>query len=281
MAESIRRNAALLIGLLIVGFVCGQAAGYMASPRGANGPTILQAESPAVALLAVVAVLLVATVVAIVVARLINTAVGLFVLGAGVFVLAHRVSTVEEIIQGGGSLAALIAELLLWSVMLLGMVVIVFRFGGKLPDVHPREDGRTPHPIGSRAALIGAAAGILVLPVVWLVAQSPMKGQVLAAVFFGGMAVGWAGRLLAPNVQPVLLFVAPCVFGAIGYAVGIAMLDAPLREAFAAGTVPAFLLPMPVDYAAGSLMGVAVGLGCAKSFLQEEDEEQQVQTSAT
>ena len=49
------------------------------------------------------------------------------------------------------------------------------------------------------------------------------------------------------------------------------MLGAPLRDAFASGTVPALLLPMPVDYAAGSLMGVAAGLGCAKSFLHHED----------
>jgi hypothetical protein len=36
---------------------------------------------------------------------------------------------------------------------------------------------------------------------------------------------------------------------------------------------------MPVDYATGSLMGVAVGLGWARSFLHHEDD--RVPSSAT
>ncbi len=44
-----------------------------------------------------------------------------------------------------------------------------------------------------------------------------------------------------------------------------------VADAFVAGTLPAMSLPMPIDYAAGSLMGVAMGIGWAKGFLHHDD----------
>ncbi|MHC4947052.1 MAG: hypothetical protein ACYTG1_02150 [Planctomycetota bacterium] len=273
MLDSLRRNAVFIVGLVVCGLVCSRAAAFMTSPRGAAGPTILHAESWPAALVAVAACLAVATAVAVVVARVINTAVGLFVLGAGVYILAARLSTVQEIAHGGGSPGLLVVELAIWSALLLAAAGTVFGAGGPLLDIHPEPGRPAPSPWLSRQALTAAAAGLLVLPVVWLIAQSTMKGQVVGAVFVGGLLAGLVGRLLAPHVQPVLVFAAPCVFGMAGYLLGMSMLDTSFREAYVAGTLPALLRPMPVDYAAGSLAGVAVGLGCARSFLHHQEDE--------
>jgi len=76
-------------------------------------------------------------------------------------------------------------------------------------------------------------------------------------VFFGSMIAGLVGRLLSPHVQPLLLFVSPIVFGAIGHAIGMMLVKQPLDVAFVEQSLSAMSLPMPVDYAAGSLMGAS------------------------
>jgi hypothetical protein len=158
-----------------------------------------------------------------------------------------------------------------WAVLVLAATMIVFRLGRPMGDVRTDEHGRHPHPILSLDALKAAGAGLLMLPVVWLVAQSPMKGQVIGAALLGGAAVGAAGRAISPHVQPILLFASPIVFGAVGQVIAAALLKSPLEEAFVADTIPALLLPMPADYAAGSIMGVAIGLGLVKSHVHHEE----------
>jgi hypothetical protein len=271
MLNAIARNAVLFGSLAVGATVCGLTAPMLMSARGAYGPTVFQALSPAQAIGAVVICLVVCTALAVLVARVCNTAMGMFMFGGGLFGLAWRLDTMAEFVHGG-SPALLAIETALWALLLLAATVVIFRLGGPLPDVRVDESGRAAHPVFSLDALKAAGMGVLVLPIVWLVAQSPMKGQVIGAVFVGGMAAGAAGRLISPNVQPILLFFSPVLFGAVGCVIGAALLKAPLEDAFVADTIPALLLPMPADYAAGSLMGVAVGLGLVKSHVHHEDD---------
>ena len=111
---------------------------------------------------------------------------------------------------------------------------------------------------------------MLVLPGVWLIAKSPLQGQTLMAVVLGAMAAGFVGRVVAPHVQPLLLFAAPCFFGAAGQLIAALVTRDSLAEAYITDTLPALALPMPIDYAAGSLMGVSMGLGWAKGFVHQE-----------
>jgi len=188
MIKVIIQNVVLIGGLIVAAWASGTVASMTLSPRGAFGPGILQADSLVGACIAVLIALSVSTAIAIVASRVTNTAVGLFVLGGGLFGFAWRMGTVHEIVftpgfagTGGG----LALETLLWAGLVLAATCIVFRFGGPLRDVEPDEDGRTPHPILSRDALMLLGAGVLVLPVVWLPAPSWAKGQVLGAVFCG------------------------------------------------------------------------------------------------
>ena len=271
------RNISIFVGIVLCGGVCVMAAGYLTSPRGAAGPTVLQAHSPFVAALAVVVCVGIATLIAGIVGRMSNAAVGMFVLGAGLFVLASRLSTIVELAFANAAVSSrammllLALEALLWAGLCLVATLTVFRISGPLHDVAPEPSGRIPHPIWSSAALKSAAAGVLVLPAVWLIAQSPMKGQMIGATLIGSMAAGLAGRLLVPNVQPVLLFVSPIVFGAIGYLIAAVMLRMPPDAAYIARELPKLAKPMPIDYAAGALWGVSWGLGWARSFLHHEE----------
>jgi hypothetical protein len=273
MTGVLTRNAALLVGLALAGVICVMAAPFMASGRGGAGPTLLAAERPVTAAFALLATLAVATALASVVGRITNTAVGLFVLGAGVFALNGRMGTVRDLVfaeAGRSTLTLLAVEALILVALATGMVLGVFRLTGGFRDVEPNEHHERPHWLASDAALRSAACGIFVLPAVWLIAQSPMKGQAMAAVIVGGTVAGLVARLIAPHVQPVLIFITPVLFGAIGYLLASVSSRPPLDHAYILGSLSVFARVLPLDYLAGSLLGVAMGLGWAKSFLHHE-----------
>ena len=267
------RYAIVSLGMLLSGGACaGVAIRFIASPRGAVGPTMLQAESPVAATVAMVACFGAATAIAMVVSRLITAGVGLFILGSGLGMVALRSATIEEIAFGGGSLELLAGETAIWAVLILAASIAVFAVAGPSPEGGEWHFGRLKA-WRSRPTLVHVASGLVVVPVVWLIARAPMQGQVLMAVFVGGMGVGLAARLLAPQAPPVVAFAAPCVFGAIAQLIGAVTTGNPLDDALVRGSISAWCLPMPIDYAAGSLMGVAMGAGWAQSFLHEDEDE--------
>ena len=266
-----RRYAVVFLGMLLTAALCALAIPFSMNPRGAAGPTALQAESAISAVSAIIVCFGLATGIAGYVGRLINGAVGLFVLGVGLSVLAWRWATIEELAFSEGSLGLVGLETVLWAGILFAATAGVLKMSGPLRDMVPDESDSDTD--GGGWGLRGVAAGILVLPVVWLIARSELKGQVLAAVVLGSMLVGLCGRFLSPYAQPRLLVAAPCLFGALGHVIGMVLLKQPLVEAFVAHSIPALSLPMPIDYAAGSLLGVSIGLGWAKSFQQQEQEQ--------
>lgn len=272
MLHAVRHYAALTLGLLITGLVGGWASGLFETARGAAGPTALHAAAPAVALIGLLLCLAVGTVLGIVVARVTNAAVGLFVSGWGVAVLAMRTETVDELVHAQASLGLLPLETVLWFLLIAASVIAVFRFGGRLSDIQPKDDDQ-PEAWYGAAGWRAAAGGLVLIPIVLLLVRSPMQGQVIGSLFVAGMAAGMVGRLLSPHVQPVILFASPVLVGAIAQVVGLVMLKGDPHELLAADSFPALLRPMPADLAAGALAGVSVGLGMIKSVLHEEQDE--------
>lgn len=272
MKAFITRNGSLALGLVLGGFIMLLCLPLLRDERGAYVASILQSHSVASALPVVLLCLAGVTAIAIIVTRLVNACVGFFVLGGAVYALDFRLATMNEILLGG-SLSKLVIELLLWSVLALGIAIAIFKVGGPLQDVHEDEDGRTPSPQFSKEALKSAAAGILLLPVVWFLAVSESKGQAFGAVFVGALIAGLAGRLFSPHVQPILLFASPLLFAAVAVLVAVMMTGASAEELFRLRTLPPVLRVAPLDYFCGTMMGVAVGYGWARSFLHHEDDE--------
>ncbi|MHC4109045.1 MAG: hypothetical protein ACYSTY_13280 [Planctomycetota bacterium] len=265
------RYFAIFVGIVLAAIICALAIGFVTSPRGTVGPTVLQAASVAKASIAVLLTFTVATAIACVLGRLTNAAVGLFALGCGLAVLAMRSATVQEIAFSGGSLGLIALETGIWAALVLAAAVVVFLVAGPLLEPAPVHERLRPRDWLTGRAMLSLLCGFVVLPVVWFGAQSQMKGQALAAVFLGAVVVGLAGRLVAPRAQPVLVFAAPCLFGVVGHLIGMAVRGGGLDEAIVKGSMFPLSLPMPIDYAAGSLLGVSVGVGWAKSFLHEEE----------
>jgi len=268
--QSIRRNLVLVIGLLLAGLVMTTAAPALRSITGESGPTVGASVAPVGAVLRLVVAFALATVVAALVGRLVNALVGLFCLGGAVFALNTRLGNFQDAAFHGTVGGAWI-ESILWAGLTAAAALVVFQFAGPLPDVEPTEDGRRPDPIRIREAVLSAATGVLVLPAIWLLSLSDMKGQVVGAVIVGGLAVGLAGRLLSPHVQPVLIFATPVLFGGLGQLVASMVTGGPVDVALVEQDVPRLLLPLPIDLVAGSLIGVSLGLGWAPAFLEHDE----------
>ncbi len=265
----------LPIGIILSVLVFTLAIAPWVSLRGIAGPVIALSERPAFAALVTLGCLVAAAAIAAAVGRLINAVVGLFTLGCGLGILAMRAGTIEDLAFGGSAagpaLRGMAVETLLWAVVIAATSVAVFRISGPLPDSVEIEDPRVDGPFG-RNAFRSLAAGLIVLPAAWLIALSPMKGQALGAVVIGSMLAGLGGRLLSPRVPPVLLFAAPCLAAALGQLVASTLVPAaaPLGDLFVAGGVPRIAVPMPIDWAAGGTVGIALGIGWSRSFLKTE-----------
>ncbi len=256
---------------MIAAAACVLVIPYAFSSRGVIGPTFLQAQSPIAACGWLVGGLAAATIVGAVVGRLTNAVMGLFVIGFGLGMLALRFGSIQDLAFADGSLPLLALETVLWAVAVLGSTLVVFWIAGPLGDFVADEEDE---PASSRWSLGGAAAGIVMLPVVWLMARSELRGQTLAATILGGLVAGMLARLLSPQTQPRLIFATACLAGAVGHLIGAVVIQVSTADgmaaAYVASTLPAVSLPLPIDYAVGSLIGVSMGLGWAASFVQHE-----------
>ena len=277
-----KRHLVVWGGVVIAAAACVLVIPYMFSSRGVIGPTLLQAQSPIAACLTLLAGLAAATIVGAVVGRLTNAVVGLFVIGFGLGMLALRFGSIQDLAFADGSLPLLALETVLWACAVLGSTLVVFWIAGPLGDFAADEE---KDPSSSRWSLGGAAAGIVMLPVVWLMARSELRGQTLAATVLGGLVAGMLARLLSPQTQPPLIFATACLAGAVGHVIGAVVIRISnadgMAAAYVASTLPAVSLPLPIDYAVGSLIGVAMGLGWAASFVHHEQEGEAAPSTAS
>ncbi len=268
-----KRYIVFVAGVVVAAAACVAAISFTISPRGTIGPTLLQAESPVAAVIAVTLGLIGATIAGAVVGRLTNALVGLFVVGAGLGALAFRFGSIEDLAFANGSLRLLALETVIFSVLVLFSTIAVYKIAGPLDDIDPPDDDYKP----IKSIALSAAAALLILPVVWFLTQSNLRGQTLAATWIGCMIAGLAARLLAPSTQPKLIFATACIVGAVGHLIGAFAIGSAtgggIETAFIEATLPAVSIPLPIDYAAGALMGVSMGLGWARSFLHHEQDE--------
>jgi len=264
-----KRHIVFVLGVVAAAAACVAAISFTISPRGTIGPTLLQAQSPAAAVIAVSLGLMGATIVGAIVGRLTNALVGLFIVGAGLGALAFRFGSIGDLAFANGSLMFLAVETVIFSVLVLLSTYVVYKIAGPLEDIDPPDDDYNK----TKSLFLSAAAAIIMLPIVWFIAKSELRGQTLAATFFGCMLAGLASRLIAPNTQPKLIFATACLVGAVGHMYGAYVVGTNIESAFIQETIPALSMPLPIDYAAGALMGVSMGLGWARSFLHHEQDE--------
>ncbi|MFM7133164.1 MAG: hypothetical protein ACKO0W_02480 [Planctomycetota bacterium] len=264
-------SGATLAGIALAAIAFSFVVGFWTSTRGVIGPLASDAERPALAAITTIFAFAISTAIACAVARVVNSVVGLFVLGCGVGLLAMRGSTSADLVFGGSSLLAGAIELVVWTALVAGASHAIFRIGGRLPDIPKTHEDDIDSPTGP-AARKSWIAGVAALLAAWIVAASVTKGQAIGAAVVGGFAAGAFGRFLAPRTTPVYLAAAPvAAFAALWFYFAFA-LKGDFPTGWVEGALPRLLLLMPVDIAAGALAGVSLGFGFARGFAPATDE---------
>ncbi|MSR44089.1 MAG: hypothetical protein EXS15_01855 [Phycisphaerales bacterium] len=231
--------------------------------------TLATSTSAAVVTMCILMVLL--TALGMIAGKLVNAVVGVFVLGTGLAALSLRSAAVSGAFFEDASFVSIAVESMIWSIPTAIAVVTIFRFAGSPPDIETRRPGESWwleyfDPEALRAGLVA----IVVPIVVWCVVRNMLKGQAFGGACLGGVVVGIAYRMMAPRVQPIVAFVAPILAIGLSQFVTAMRLSGDLGVAFAANALPPQMRLMPMDVVAGSLTGVAIGIGWARSFAKSD-----------
>jgi len=211
------------------------------------------------------------TILAMVAARLINSVVGVFVLGFGLAGLTLVSSSVSGAFFVDASSSSLAIETMIWGVVIAIAVVAIFRVGGAPPDIALRYPGESIwREYFDANALCAGFTGVLLPLLAWVIVRTMMKGQAFGGACIGGVAVGIAYRMVAPHVQPVFAFIAPILLTGAYQLFLSSRSTGNSGVAFALNTISPEMRLLPMDVVAGSLIGVAVGIGWARGFRRSD-----------
>lgn len=262
----------LALGLSVVMGIA--AANFTGDLRGVPASATSLAASPLIAAAAQAVLLAAAIALACLVGRMLNAVVGMFVLGCVLGVLDMRSGSIMQAAFDGGSLSRLWPETLGWSVAVLGAAVCVFKYAGALPDESGESARRGVFEVMFESAAVRSMAATVAAPLlIWFVVRTDMKGQAIGAVVVGSMAAGLLARVAAPDGRPIL------IYGAVPLAIGLAQAifasgaGTDIAKAIASGSLTPVSFLMPLDVAAGSCVGVSLGIGWARSFVKQRPHE--------
>ena len=151
------RYAVLVLGILACVARAVPVLPFLSSARGVAGPTATDAMHPGLAALALVLGSAACCAVACVVGRIVNAAVGMFVLGCGLAIISGRSGTIVDAAFGGDTLLPIALQTLGWAAAVAAMSAVVFRVSGPLLDMPARTRGG-PFAVGGSADGSGAGS---------------------------------------------------------------------------------------------------------------------------
>ncbi len=284
MPKSILRWIIYLAAVLAAGPLAGLATAWLRAPDGGSDATPLASSSPVLGLAAGLGAVLLAMVVGLVAGRLVGIKAGMSAAGLVLAWAAWRTGTIDHIIRGAGSgrvLWRLAIEGVLFGAAGVAVALLLSRLG--TPDHHDEHgrdakpgDGHEPRRFSLDPKLLAGpvAAGLVAGGVAaWLIAQTPLKGQAVAAAIIGAIAAAAAGRLVDYRAALPTLAIPIALLAVLGPLSGMVMGASP--DVLVAGRNGA-LFPLanilPLDWIAGGLLGIPLGVAWAGSLIEKRTE---------
>ncbi len=267
--SSVIRSVALVMVIIIAALIGVFASRFSVSPRGGAAPVLLASTQPVFAVGGAFAAMIAALLITLALAKPINAVVSLFALGCAFAAYAMQTGTISDFVFLDASFKLAAVETIAWGVFIALAAIITFRVGGPLVDV-PAHDGEGAFvgEIFHKRALLSLLAGVVAIPVLLFTMVGASKGQAIGACAIAGIASAVIARMIAPRAQPILIFAMPAlVIGLAQLALAFTTTLAP-SIAFVNATLSPIRVPMPMDIAAGSLIGVAIGLGWSKGLIK-------------
>jgi hypothetical protein len=253
-------------------FAAGPAAGLLISMiRAADGGpgTPIVSGSPFFGLALALAALAIALAVGVMAGRLLGPAAALTASGIVVAWAAWRSAEVHNLIrtyQSGSPLIKLALEGAIIGLLGLGLAITCIRAGHSSPG----SSGRIPWlpkpgPGTWISMAVGLAAGAVAA---WLIAASPLKGQsVFAAIAAGTMAAA-AARLVDIEAPIHFMFIPIAALAILAPVTGL-LFSGDVVAASYKGTLFPLASISPLDWIAGGLLGIPLGVSWAGSMIEK------------
>jgi len=283
LKQVVVRWTLFVIAALALGPIAGVLTASLRSSGGGEHATLLVSSTPGRGVLLGALVLLVAAAAGALTARLTRPRDGLTVAGLVLVWAAARTGEVDVMLRAAGEPG------LLWRLCVEGLLVGV---GGVLVAAvvyaagRPEEQAPDAEKRGAAVVLVNAVsrsvrgqwlvralpvALVAAVVVAWLVAIQPLKGQVIAAAFFGALAAAAVARLMDQRTPAQSLFVVIALLAAAGPASAFYFGggDGPVVDAYAHDLVPLARIT-PLDWVAGALLGAPWGLSWVSSASEKQ-----------
>lgn len=285
MRQATLRWTCYLLALLVLGPIAGSLVAGLRAADGGYNATALISTSPIKGIFLTIIALAIAAAAGLAAARLTTARAGLTTAGLTLVWAAWRSAEVEQIIRAAHATTpmwALAIEGAIWVAAAAVIAAAIERIGG-LDHTNPAWTGREhqgdrPPPLSltesiratvhiSPAAFAAAVAAGGVAA--WLVAAQGLKGQTVAAGVVAGLAAAAIGRAIDTKAAAPAFFLPGIVVALVSPVAGVVLAQGSIVDATYAGTLAPIARVAPLDWAAGWLLGVPMGLGWATSLVSE------------
>lgn len=264
MPRPLRGLIALAVAFAVIGPIAGLLIGSLRGTDGGTQATLLVGQSPIVGIISGLFAFGFAAMAGAAGSRAAGLNVGLGCAGLVLSWAAWLSGQLDEMVAVSreSPMPALILEGLLVSLMLGGIVWVVRRFSSDEPD--PETE------VGASAIAVALTAGLAIsATAAWVVAIEPLKGQTIGAAFVAGLVGAATARLVflrLPGWSAVCIPAALVVLGPLAtQAMAGDVVDAVFeRSIFRLGWL------MPMDWAAGALLGIPLGLAWTDGVVQQQ-----------
>jgi hypothetical protein len=264
MPRPFRGLIALAVAFAVIGPIAGLIIGSLRGVDGGTQATLLVGQSPIVGVISGLFAFGLAGLAAAIGSRAAGLNIGLGCAGLVLSWAAWLSGRLDEIVAVSrqSPLSALVLEGLLVALMLGGIVWLVRRFSSDDPD--PETE------VGASAIVVALTAGVAIsATAAWVVAIEPLKGQTIGAAFAAGLVGAATARLVflrlpgwtAVCIPAVLVVLGPLATQVLAGDVVDAVFE---RSLFRLGWL------MPMDWAAGTLLGIPIGLAWTDGVVQQQ-----------
>jgi hypothetical protein len=270
MRSAIIRWTMYMAALLVVGPIAGLCTGWLRAPDGSSFAAPFASTEPVLGTVAAFGALALALVLGAVAGRLEGIRAGFTTAGLVVAWAAWRTGPVDQIVRANdsaGVLGRLAAEGLLFGAAGVALAVAISAVSKR--DSHHLGGRLLAGTSGLAAIGVGVLAGAAIA---WLVARTPLKGQAVAAAITGGVAIGAAGRLADLSATLPSLCIPIAVLAILGPLSGLVVgagNAASLLTAGRNGTLFPLANILPLDWIAGGLLGIPLGVTWAASMIEK------------
>jgi hypothetical protein len=273
MLRALARMIGMFIGIAVCAAIGLAAGGRAIAADGAPAAALIQCASPDTAIGAAIAAAAIVALIAAAYARLVGFHFGVILMGIACAAYGTRTGTAVDFARDGGDGRLLALETLASGAAIALAVWALARLAAAADAAPAPPD---PSPLRRITAIV---IGLLVIaPVAWLIARSEMRGQVVAAATLASAVSALASSLVGVQPRSCLRYLTPCIAGAAWSAIVWMWVGGVDPVNPAAGWSP-LALPMPQDWAAGSLIGVTLGNSWARSFMADVTEAETNPTS--